>query len=109
MCPCKPKALLRFRLTGVNDFDDPKPVSSATIVALDCDTHGLEAKRPVQAVSEARALVVIASDPSQLQGCLAHFPMLRIGEPGRDFVLAVMADVRSAGEQLAQPCRKSRS
>ena len=96
------KALLRFRARpAVNDFDDPKPVPPATIITLDRDPHGLQLKRALDAVSEAPALVVITSDPSQLQGCLAHLPMLHIDAPSRDVVLAVIADVSSATGQIS--------
>jgi hypothetical protein len=96
------KGLLRFRARPVvNDFDDPKPVPPATIIVLDRDRHGIQIKRALEAVSEAPALVVITSDASQLQGCLAHLPMFHIDAPSRDVVLTVIADVSSATGQIS--------
>lgn len=95
------KALLRFRARPVvNDFEDPKSVPPAKIIDLDCDRHGLQMKRALEAVSETPALVVITSDPNQLRGCLAHLPIVHVDAPSREVVLAVVADVSSATGQI---------
>lgn len=97
------KALMRFRARPVvNDFEDPKSVPPAKIIDLDCDRHGLQMKRALEAVSETPALVVITSDTNQLQGCLAHLPIVHVDAPSREAVLAVVADVSSATGQISK-------
>lgn len=98
------QALLRCRARpAANDFVDSQILPPAKIVVLQRDRHGTQLKRALQALSEDPALVIVASDPDQLTGVLAHLPFVHIDAPGTEAVLRVMLDVCSATGRMSTP------